>query len=164
MGIPSTSQGLELSEDLNKSIVHPFFPSRHWVRNRPVTCRCLPSSCVHSLTYVCVGCSFPHGKLKALQVPQLELGENYCLGFFPTWWPYILTVNIFNTRNKYCNTSLNFLFLLQPYARIVSVVTLIWALLSTLLIVLTCIFYSAGSKMDKYWLLGTKTLPVGCGT
>ncbi|KAK4605723.1 hypothetical protein RGQ29_000142 [Quercus rubra] len=22
----------------------------------------------------------------------------------------------------------------------------------------------AGSKMDKYWLLGTKTLPVGCGT
>ena len=42
MGILSTSQGLELSEDLNKSIVHPFFPSRHWVRNRPVTCRCLP--------------------------------------------------------------------------------------------------------------------------
>ena len=42
------------------------------------------SSCVHSLTYVCVGCSFPHGKLKALQVPKLELEENYCLGFFPT--------------------------------------------------------------------------------
>ena len=117
---------------LLKGFVYFLFVCIFWVS----------SSCVHSLTYVCVGCSFPHGKLKALQVPQLELGENYCLGFFPTWWPYILTVNIFNTRNKYCNTSLNFLFLLQPHARIVSVVTLIWALLSTLLIVLTCIFYS----------------------
>ena len=75
---------------------------------------------------------------------------------------------------------------IKTHARIVSVVTFILALLSTLLInfdmyiLFRCqtsqkseaILFSCpnfllpllGTKMDKFWLLGTKTLPVGCGT